>query len=548
MHYWLTALILITHVLHASNFDGGCALLEELADPVTDLYPTEVPKDPEEPLQPFFSQTALSKVFTPSSDIPVGSNQSIVVYGTHPKVSDLRRVAKLAISKQSLELLKNEGKVLTDLEQRLSKNLARLSFVFPSSSSSTQDGFLIFPRVDGVTLQEALKNGLLTPAEKEKVVIQLRSVVDAVHAEGYVHADLKPGNILLTPEDGIRLIDFGISVKQGSPHLGDGTAKYAAPEQQRGVTAIKEHDEKALSKVIEEIRQSPSDDPLHPHFIGPTRVPDADRVASSTGIFRSIKDWEHGGKRFQTTVQREEFQPIMDLFKPKFPMYRLNDFPNGEIQTVFTRIDDASGKALVKTEQHLVRYVDPLTGTRKNVLILDKVFTDLSDEQGFRFHSGLSNGEFAWLQALDCLLRERAEVPEKSIPSVDEVRGWQIVNLPTVLEMAGKPGPRSTAFQQTLLDKFIRRVLGKLGITVGVPKASWGEERNADSLTSLRASKGEPEFDIGVSLEGSVKYHNASDGTLRRLTNRKILEAYRNKHGKVPQVLVYFDVTYPVEK
>ena len=54
----------------------------------------------------------------------------------------------------------------------------------------------------------------------------------AMHAAGFVHADLKPNNILVTPDDDVKLIDLGQSAKlnRAKPRV-QGTVDYMAPEQ-----------------------------------------------------------------------------------------------------------------------------------------------------------------------------------------------------------------------------------------------------------------------------------------------------------------------------
>ncbi len=97
----------------------------------------------------------------------------------------------------------------------------------------TRELFLIMELVDG----QRLDNHYQTPPVKEieKVVelfIRVAEGLQAMHKHGYVHADIKPNNILLTSEGGVKIIDFGQSCPVG--HIKkriQGTPDYIAPEQ-----------------------------------------------------------------------------------------------------------------------------------------------------------------------------------------------------------------------------------------------------------------------------------------------------------------------------
>lgn len=72
----------------------------------------------------------------------------------------------------------------------------------------------------------------MRPLKYLKTCIDLLEALECVHMKGYVHSDIKPQNILISHE-GVRLADFGFSVKQGQAILG-GTLRYLPPEHHEG--------------------------------------------------------------------------------------------------------------------------------------------------------------------------------------------------------------------------------------------------------------------------------------------------------------------------
>ncbi|WP_437285206.1 protein kinase domain-containing protein [Sorangium sp. So ce406] len=99
--------------------------------------------------------------------------------------------------------------------------------------------YLILEYVEGETIHRhivdgAPHGGLMPLHHVLSVVRQVAGALASMHAEGYVHADVKPGNILLdTRIERAVLIDFGLGLRLGSarPRLVGGTRGYAAPEQ-----------------------------------------------------------------------------------------------------------------------------------------------------------------------------------------------------------------------------------------------------------------------------------------------------------------------------
>ena len=100
---------------------------------------------------------------------------------------------------------------------------------------------VVMQYVQGKTLRQLLdEQGKLSPELTVHIGSALASALDAAHAAGLVHRDVKPGNVLVTPDGRVQLADFGIAKALGSAddltsdNVMMGTAKYLSPEQVRG--------------------------------------------------------------------------------------------------------------------------------------------------------------------------------------------------------------------------------------------------------------------------------------------------------------------------
>lgn len=118
-----------------------------------------------------------------------------------------------------------------------SRNVARIHDIGESDAVH----FLTMEFVDGVSLEDALRNGPLEPQRAVRIAIQIAAGLDAAHEVGVIHRDLKPGNILLEPhsraEERAVLTDFGIAralhddSRTHETGALVGTPAYMAPEQ-----------------------------------------------------------------------------------------------------------------------------------------------------------------------------------------------------------------------------------------------------------------------------------------------------------------------------
>ncbi|WP_344382920.1 serine/threonine-protein kinase, partial [Georgenia ruanii] len=119
-------------------------------------------------------------------------------------------------------------------------------------------GYLVMELVPGETLADRLeREATIAPAELLPILIQACHGLHAVHTSGVVHRDVKPANLIITPQGQVKLTDFGISLGANQAPMTAagmvmGTAQYLPPEQAMGKAATAAGDVYALGVVAYE--------------------------------------------------------------------------------------------------------------------------------------------------------------------------------------------------------------------------------------------------------------------------------------------------------
>jgi len=156
---------------------------------------------------------------------------------------DVRNGRKVAIKipNASLELdpvrfdrFKREEEIGSTLDH---PNVMR---VFPDTQQSRL--YMVMEWCEGRLLRQIMsEKGKLPPERAIKITLGILKALDYVHNHGVIHRDLKPENIMVDDQDNIKLIDFGIALREGAKRLtfvgftqALGTPEYISPEQVKG--------------------------------------------------------------------------------------------------------------------------------------------------------------------------------------------------------------------------------------------------------------------------------------------------------------------------
>ena len=109
---------------------------------------------------------------------------------------------------------------------------------FSPVAAAGRGTYIVTEYLDGQPLAERLRTGPMPEPAALALASRIAAALQSLHTHGVVHADLKPGNIMLCLDGSIRVIDFGMAqpVETGRFHLraatpAMGTSDYIAPEQ-----------------------------------------------------------------------------------------------------------------------------------------------------------------------------------------------------------------------------------------------------------------------------------------------------------------------------
>jgi len=181
---------------------------------------------------------------------------------------------------------------------------------------------LVIELVEGQTLADRITKGPVALDEALRIARQIGDALEAAHERGIVHRDLKPANVKITPDNVVKVLDFGLAKHADAETFGGdlensptmhpatiagvilGTAAYMAPEQARGQPVDKRADIWAFGVVLYEMLTG------RPPFKGDTV---SDTLAA---VLTAEPTWD----RVPATVR-----PLLERCLAKDPKRRLRD-------------------------------------------------------------------------------------------------------------------------------------------------------------------------------------------------------------------------------
>ena len=144
-------------------------------------------------------------------------------------------------SEESVERFRREAVVVAGL---LHPSIAQVyDYGVHRDGTDEAEHFIVMQLAPGTDLAALLRRrGRLDPAEAVSIATQVCAALGAAHRAGVVHRDIKPGNVIVSPDLEVKVTDFGIARSLGQTSITDvgtilGTAAYLPPEQARGEAA-----------------------------------------------------------------------------------------------------------------------------------------------------------------------------------------------------------------------------------------------------------------------------------------------------------------------
>lgn len=289
-----------------------------------------------------------------------------------------------------------------------------------AAGNTVQVPYIVMEYIKGQTLRDIIQvNGSLSPQDAEQVMIGVLNALDYSHRMGIIHRDIKPGNIMISDQGTVKVMDFGIAraMDDSSATMTQnqgvvGTAQYLSPEQARGEQVGAKSDLYSAGCVLYEMLTG------KPPFTGDsavaiayqhvsetatpigTLVPGLDkrwdsivakamakdtenRYADAAAFRQDIVTLAHGGMPIAANAH-----PLTDLSKtsqaqdvpqtaamPQTPVEQTSTLSTGSLPAAYgpAAVDSASGAAAGTSTRALARKEEQDKKKRRNIIIISVI-------------------------------------------------------------------------------------------------------------------------------------------------------------------------------
>ena len=173
----------------------------------------------DEPLDPGVGSRVIGETISTIASSP---RLARAAWGWCYKAEDLRLGRFVALKFLPPQLMRDEDarrRLFAEARAASTLDHANVCTIYDVEEMPDGRAFIAMAFVDGETLKTRLERGPVPPTEAARLMLQVAHGLARAHHAGIVHRDVKPGNIMITPDGHAKLLDFGIAKFAGGGDL-----------------------------------------------------------------------------------------------------------------------------------------------------------------------------------------------------------------------------------------------------------------------------------------------------------------------------------------
>ncbi len=135
------------------------------------------------------------------------------------RARDLKLGREVAIKVLPEEFARDSGRVARfEREARMlaAVNHAAIAAIYGAEEDGASR-YIVMELVEGDTLAERLNHGRMPVPDALRIALQVAEALEVAHDKGVIHRDLKPANVKVTPENRVKVLDFGLAKAMERP-------------------------------------------------------------------------------------------------------------------------------------------------------------------------------------------------------------------------------------------------------------------------------------------------------------------------------------------